>query len=140
VYATSQQLNGNSILTYQGGPGADKLLYSTVSVKGVEQSKKLGNTPGDTITLEGVTSTTLDNVVAIGHFNDGSSHYVLIIPESGGSGGASGGDIIPYPQPSVHPWTPEKTLRTYPTPNPFNTIREPQTYPTPNPFNTIKGL
>lgn len=137
VYATYQELNKNIILTYQGGPGADKLLFCTVSVKGVEQSKKLGNAPGDTITLEGVASMTLDYVVVIGHFNDGSSHYVDLFPDNW----VSGGTIPPYPQPSVPTIQPNNPAPTfYPTIVPYHTIQAPYpaiTLSTPPPIQPV---
>jgi hypothetical protein len=76
VAVTEQTLGKNIIITYQGGPDADKLLYSTASVNGVERSEKLGTTPGDTITLEGI-ATSGDHVVIVGHFNDGSTQTIL---------------------------------------------------------------
>jgi len=77
VAVTAQKLDKNIIITFQGGPDTNKLLHFTVSVNGIEQSKKLGNTPGDTITLEGNTSTSNDHVVIVGHFNDGSTQTLL---------------------------------------------------------------
>jgi hypothetical protein len=77
VAVTVQKVGNNIVVTYQGGTDTDKLLHSTVSVNGIEQSKKLGNTPGDTITLEGVATTSNDHVVVIGYFNDGSSQTIL---------------------------------------------------------------
>jgi hypothetical protein len=78
VVAVTVQTVGNTIVvTYQGGTDTDKLLHSTVSVNGIEQSKKLGNTPGDTITLEGVATKASDHVVVVGHFNDGSSQTIM---------------------------------------------------------------
>jgi hypothetical protein len=126
AYTTYQMRDGNMIITYQGGPGADNLLYSTLSVRGVEQSKKLGNTPGDTITLEGVTPTS-GPVWVIGHFNDGSSHYLPNLPEGGGSmgssvgssGGSSGGaGGVTMPSYTIPPrYTPQITIHEYPNPS-----------------------
>ena len=77
VVVTVQKAGNNIVVTYQGGTDTDKLLHSIVSVNGIEQSKKLGNTPGDTISLEGVATTSNDHVVVIGYFNDGSSQTIL---------------------------------------------------------------
>jgi hypothetical protein len=77
VAVTAQKQDKNIIITYQGGMDTVKLLYITVTVNEIEQSKKLGNTPGDTITLEGTTSTSNDHVVIVGHFNDGSTQTLL---------------------------------------------------------------
>lgn len=79
VAVTVQKLGENIVITYQGGMDTDKLLHSTVSINGIEQSKKLGNSPGDTITLEKVATKSSDHVVVIGYFNDGSSQTILDI-------------------------------------------------------------
>lgn len=76
VVAVSAQKAGNNIVvTYQGGMDNDKLIYCTVSVNGIEQSKKLFNIPGDSITFEG--TTTPSHVVVIGYFDDGSFQTIL---------------------------------------------------------------
>jgi hypothetical protein len=88
VVAVSAQKAGNNIVvTYQGGMDNDKLIYSTVSVNGIEQSKKLFNIPGDSITFEG--TTTPSHVVVIGYFDDGSFQTILDtrLPGSGISKG-----------------------------------------------------
>jgi hypothetical protein len=113
VAVTVQTAGKNIIITYQGGQDTDTLLYCTVSVNGVEQSKKLGSTPGDTITLEGAATTSHDRVVIVGHFKDGSSQTVLDSTYQGGSGSAGYWQenpqvIIPYPRPSLIPQTIEK--------------------------------
>jgi hypothetical protein len=77
VAVTVQTVGNTIVVTYQGGTDTDKLLHSTVTVNGIEQSKKLGNTPGDTITFEGVATKASDHVVVVGHFNDGSSQTII---------------------------------------------------------------
>ena len=77
VAVTVQQQGERLILVFQGGADASKLLYCTVSVNGIELTKKLGNTPGDTVTLDGVTTKASDHVVVVGHFNDGSSQTIM---------------------------------------------------------------
>jgi hypothetical protein len=77
VGITTLQQGKNLILTYQGGQDADKLLYCTVMINKIEQSKRLGNTPGDWITLENVGTKAQDHVEVIGHFKDGSSQIVM---------------------------------------------------------------
>jgi len=97
VVVTAQKQDKNIIITYQGGPDADMLLYSTASVNGVEQSKKLGNTPGDTITLETTTTTFNEHVVIVGHFNDGSTQTILDDTNSPGTSGGIYYRTIPTP-------------------------------------------
>jgi len=77
VAVTVQQQGERLILVFQGGADASKLLYCTVFVNGIELTKKLGNTPGDTVTLDGVTTKASDHVVVVGHFNDGSSETIM---------------------------------------------------------------
>jgi hypothetical protein len=110
VAVTVQKAGNNLIITYQGGLDTDKLLYSTISVNGIEQSKKLGNTPGDTITLEGVATTTSnDRVIVVGHFNDGSTQTIL---DSGKPG--TGFGPVPYRSPTPwHTYQPPNTLPTF---------------------------
>jgi len=74
---TAQKSGNNIIIMYQGGLDTDRVLYCTVSVNGIEQTKKLSKTPGSLITLEGVATKNLDHVVVIGHFDDGSSQTVF---------------------------------------------------------------
>ena len=115
VAVTVQKAGNNIVITYQGGLDTDKLLYSTISVNGIEQSKKLGNTPGETITLEGVATTSNDRVIVVGHFNDGSTQTIL---DSGKPGTGTG--PLPYRSPTS--WhTPPYTY--YPT-QPLPTFRQ----------------
>jgi hypothetical protein len=46
VAITVQKVGDNIVITYQGGPDTDKLLHSTVSVNGIEQSKNWAIFPG----------------------------------------------------------------------------------------------
>jgi hypothetical protein len=77
VAITIQQQGDNLIVVFQGGPDTNRLLYCTVFVNGIELTKKLGNTPGDTVTLDGVTTKASDHVVVVGYFNDGSSQTIM---------------------------------------------------------------
>lgn len=77
VAVTIQQQGDRLILVFQGGEDTNKLLYCTVFVNEIELTKKLGNTPGDTVTLDGVTTKASDHVVVVGHFNDGSAQTIL---------------------------------------------------------------
>ena len=77
VAVTIQQQGDRLILVFQGGADTDKLLYCTVFVNEIELTKKLGNTPGDTVTLDGVTTKASDRVVVVGYFNDGSAQTIM---------------------------------------------------------------
>ena len=77
VAVTIQQQGDRLILVFQGGADTDKLLYCTVFVNEIELTKKLGNTPGDTVTLEGVTTKASDHFIVVGYFKDGSSQTLM---------------------------------------------------------------
>jgi hypothetical protein len=110
VAVTVQKVGNNMVITYQGGKDTDKLLYSTVSVNGIEQSKRLGNTPGDTITLENVVTNANDHVVVDGHFNDGSTQTIL-------DADLNPSGPIPYRAPTI------REIPDYkPNPNPVYTV------------------
>jgi hypothetical protein len=127
VAVTAQKLDKNIIITFQGGPDTNKLLHFTVSVNGIEQSKKLGNTPGETITLEGAATTSNDRVVVVGYFNDGSSQTILDFDTNPPS--ATTGEIYfrPLPTPDMlHPrpvyTVPPYTIKPYDAIPPYHTI------------------
>jgi len=116
VAVTVQMVGNNIVVTYQGGTDTDKLLHSTVTVNGIEQSKKLGNTPGDTITFEGVAP--ISNYRVVGYFNDGSSQTILDFDTNRpGKQPGQSGEIL-YP--------PYRTIRT-----PFPTITRIHTFQIP---------
>jgi archaellin len=77
VAVTAQEVGNNIIIVYQGGTDTDKLLQCAIIVNEIEQSQKLGNTPGETVILEGVGTIASDHVVVVAYFNDGSSQTIL---------------------------------------------------------------
>lgn len=83
VAVTVQKSGRSIVITLQGGKDADKVQYFTVDVNGIEQSKKLGNKSGDTLTLDGHNTV---NVIVTAHTMDGSSYVVLDTDVGGGRG------------------------------------------------------